>query len=252
MTSAAGARYALYFAPPPQSALHRFGSCWLGRDAASGACIARPAVPGVTPERLAAITASPARYGFHATLKAPFRLADGCDEAGLARTVEALMAGRQPFASPPLRLESIEGWRALVLAEPCPRMQALCDELVAGLDRFRAASTAAEDARRLGDGRLSAREQALYRRWGYPYVFDQFRFHMTLTSPLDDAEGTLVDSALVPLVAPHAQAPLAVDGVTLFRQPAPDRPFAIAARFGFGGGEDVRQSSAAPPPRPAG
>ncbi|MGF1624152.1 MAG: DUF1045 domain-containing protein, partial [Alphaproteobacteria bacterium] len=204
MTSATGARYALYFAPPPQSALHRFGSRWLGRDAASGACIARPPVAGVTPERLAEITASPARYGFHATLKAPFRLADGCDEAGLVEAVATLLASREAFMSPSLRLERIDGWRALVLAAPCPQMQALCDELVAGLDRFRATPTPAEDARRLRDGRLSARQQALYRRWGYPHVFDQFRFHMTLTSPLDDAEGTLVDAALAPLVAPLA------------------------------------------------
>jgi putative phosphonate metabolism protein len=228
---AAGARYALYFAPAPDSALHRFGSSWLGRDATTDAAVERPAVAEFAPDRLAEITRSPARYGFHATLKAPFRLALGCDKAALADAVMALTATRRPFATPPLALATIDGWRALVLSEPCAQMQALCDEMVAGLEPLRATPSQAEVARRLGAG-LSERQQALFRRWGYPYVFDEFRFHMTLTSPLDAGEGARIDAALAPLVAPFA-VPHPVDGVALFHQPGAAMPFTMVARFGF-------------------
>lgn len=233
MTADQGAaRYALYFAPVPDTPLHRFGSAWLGRDAATGRPVPQPEVPGVTPERLAEITRPPALYGFHATLKPPFRLAGGCSEAGLLEAVAALAGERQPFAAPALTLAVIDGWRALVLQARCPEMQALCDEMVAALDPFRRPPDEAELARRLAAG-LTPRQEALLRRWGYPYVFDEFRFHMTLTSRLDAAEGARIDAALAALAAPHLCDPLAVDGVALFRQPGPGEPFRLLRRFPF-------------------
>lgn len=224
-------RYALYFAPASDTALHRFGSSWLGRDAATGASVDRPPVEGFAPARLGEITGSAAHYGFHATLKPPFRLAAGCEEAALVAAVSRLAGERAPFAAPPLTLAPIDGWRALVLSAPCPQTQALCDEMVAALDAFRAAPDEAEIARRLAAG-LSARQQALLQRWGYPYVFDEFRFHMTLTARLGDEEGTLIDAALRPLAARHCREPLSVDAVSLFRQLGGE-PFRLVQRFPF-------------------
>ena len=238
-----GPRYAVYFAPPRDSALHRFGSRWLGRDAESGEALAQPAVNGITPERLIEITAFPRRYGFHATLKAPFRLAVGADAAALSDAIAGLVSSCAPFAAPPLRPATLDGWRALVLAEPCPRMQALCDELVAGLDHLRAPPSAAEAERRLaGPG---ARQRALYARWGYPHVFDAFVFHMTLTSPLEAEEGRRVDAALAPLVAGFAEAPLEVGEVAVFVQPDEGARFTLARRFPFGGAGAARAGDAA-------
>lgn len=228
-----GRRYALYFAPAPDTALHRFGSRWLGRDAITGQAEAQQAVEGIGPERLAEITRSARHYGFHATLKAPFRLAEGFDEADLIAAVDALTATRKVSPGPGLVLAEINGWRALVLDRPCQVIQALADEMVAGLDPLRAPLSDAEIARRLGNGHLTPREQALLQRWGYPYVFDAFQFHMTLSGPVPENEGRLLDRALAPLVQEFGRAPLLVDGVALFAQPDRDSPFTMARRFAF-------------------
>ncbi|MEZ5667278.1 MAG: DUF1045 domain-containing protein [Alphaproteobacteria bacterium] len=230
----AAPRLAVYFAPRPAGALHRFGSGWLGRDAVTGAALPQPPVAGIAPERLAAITASARLYGFHATLKAPFRLAAGCDEQGLIAAATALAADIAPFDAPPLMLATIDGWKALVLAEPCPAMQALCDAMVTGLDPLRAPLSEAEMARRLAGGGLGPRERALLDRWGYPYVLDAFRFHMTLAGRTGDDERALLDAALAPLVAPFAQSALRVDAVTVFRQPQAGAPFGAVARIPLG------------------
>lgn len=226
-------RYALYFAPGPDTALHRFGSHWLGRDAILGQVIAQPAVPHIAPERLAEITASARHYGFHATLKAPFRLAKGIDEAALIAAVEALTATRQVLIGPELRLARLNGWRALVLDKPCQLIQALCDETVAGLDPLRAPLSDAEVERRLKNGQLSPREQALLHRWGYPYVFDAFQFHMTLSGPVPETEGQRLDRALVPLVDEFGRMPLLVEDVALFAQANRESPFSMVQRFRF-------------------
>ncbi|MGE0233334.1 MAG: DUF1045 domain-containing protein, partial [Flavobacteriaceae bacterium] len=69
-------RVAIYFAPAPETALWRAASAWLGRDAAHEG--RQPAVLEAALGRAAAdeILAAPRRYGFHATLKAPFHLRD--------------------------------------------------------------------------------------------------------------------------------------------------------------------------------
>src|SRR5690606_25376449 len=119
-------------------------------------------------------------YGFHATLKAPFRLAPGVSPERLRAAVADFAARRPAFAVPAMKVSAIGGFLAVTLATPSPAMQALADAAVAELDAFRAPPTEAEIARRLQGG-LTSQQEALLRRWGYPYVFEEFRFHMTLT-----------------------------------------------------------------------
>jgi len=233
MTADSG-RYAIYFAPGPGTALARFGAEWLGYDVAAGTAATQAAAPGVDLDRLRAITAEPRHYGFHATLKPPFALAPGTDAEGLVEAIAALAAHVAPFATPSLRLARIAGFLALTLAEPCPAMQALADRCVREFDRFRAplADTELQRRRRAG---LSPRQEALLQRWGYPYVMDEFRFHMTLTARLAAEESAIVERALAPLVAPLCAAPLAVDAVSLFHQPAHDAPFRLLQRYRLSG-----------------
>jgi putative phosphonate metabolism protein len=227
-------RYAVYFAPEPGSALARFGAAWLGYDVAAGAAVPQPAVAAIGRTRLHAITAEPRRYGFHATLKPPFFLADGCDPDTLGDTVAALAEGVAAFAAPPLCLSRISGFLALTLSAPCPAMHELADRCVGALDRFRAPPSPAERKRRRRTG-LTPRQDVLLARWGYPYVMAEFRFHMTLTARLDAAEGMAVSEALAPLVAPLCRAPLAVDAVSLFHQPGGDAPFRLLRRYRLAG-----------------
>ena len=227
-------RYAVYFAPAPGTALALFGAAWLGHDVATGAAVAQPATQAIGAERLRAITAEPRRYGFHATLKPPFCLADGSSPDALGEAVAALAQGVAAFAAPPLRLSRISGFLALTLSAPCPAMRELADRCVNGLDHFRAPPSPVELARRRRAD-LSPAQEALLTHWGYPYVMEEFRFHMTLTARLDTAEGAAFGAVLGPLVAPLCQAPLLVDAVSLFHQPSSDAPFRLLCRYRLAG-----------------
>lgn len=231
-----GARYALYFAPEDESALWRFGWWWLGRTP-EGADAPPPRVPGLAPEHWRAITAAPRRYGFHATLKAPFRLAAGKDEAGL---VEALLgfAARQPaFTAPPLRLMPLGRFLALRPSRPSPALDALAAASVRAFDAFRAPMTPEERERRLAAG-LTPRQARLMDEWGYPYVLDAFRFHMTLTGPLDDDERERMEAILAPLLAEATAESLPVRSICLFRQASSKRGFQLLRRFPLQGRDD--------------
>ncbi len=228
------ARYAIYFAPPPGSALAELGANWLGRDCADGTERTQPAVDGLTPGRLAEITASPRHYGFHGTLKPPFALADGRGEADLIAAAQRFAGSRTPFTVPRLKVAALSGFTALVLSAPSPDMQDLADACVREFDGFRAPAGAAELAKRRAAG-LSPRQQDLLQAWGYPYVMDEFRFHMTLTQRLSEADRALVMTALEPLAAAATKTPLDVDGIAIYRQANRDLPFDILGRYPFTG-----------------
>jgi putative phosphonate metabolism protein len=224
------ARYAIYYAPEPGSALASLGATWLGYDVASGTAVNQPDLPAVTPEQLRAITEEPRRYGFHATLKPPFVLAEGRDAALLDAAVAVLAAGFPAFVTPPLRLVRISGFWALTLSEPCAMLDRLAERCVAELDAFRAPPSDAELARRRR-ARLTPRHEALLERWGYPYVMEEYRFHMTLTGRLDSEEGEAMGRVLAPFVAPCCASPLAIDAISLFRQDGPDVAFRLVHRY---------------------
>lgn len=220
------ARYAIYFAPKPESALARFGARWIGRDCATGTTVELTPIPGVSLKRLKAITEAPRHYGFHATLKPPFTLADGMTEMALEQAFEEFARNEAAFSLPALRLGVLSGFVALLLSEPSEAMHALAARCVGRFDRFRRQSEAAELARRREAG-LSRRQEALLRRWGYPYVMEAFRFHMTLTQRLEEDERRRVLAGLKERAAPHLGHPLVVDCLALVRQPNRKTPFRL-------------------------
>ena len=227
------ARYAIYFAPPTDSALARFGATWLGRDAETGARLARPAVEGFSDERLARITETPRGYGFHATLAPPVRLAEGRTRGMLDEALAAFARARQAFRAPPLRLAALDDFVALMLSEPSAPMQVLEDDIIHTFHRFRAPPTPAEHIRRQA-GTHTPRQEELLRQWGYPFVLDEFRFHMTLTCELGRTERRSLQEALERLTAPLCAQPLAVEGIALFEQEERGAPFRLARRYPFG------------------
>jgi putative phosphonate metabolism protein len=227
-------RYAVYFAPALDSPLARFGAAWLGYDVAAGVPVAQPVIPEIPAERLQAITAEPRRYGFHATLKPPFVLAADVGADALDETL-AMLAGRTAaFAAPRLHLACISGFWALMLSEPCPMLDRLAARCVSEFDRFRAPPSTIELARRRSAG-LSPRQDALLTRWGYPYVMEEFRFHMTLTARLGGDEGAAVGRVLVPRVESFCQDPLPIDAICLFRQDRREAPFRLTRRYQLAG-----------------
>jgi putative phosphonate metabolism protein len=227
-------RFAVYWAPPAPSALARFAASWLGRDPVTGAAVAQPELAGLPPERLREITLAPRRYGFHGTLKAPFALAPGRSADQLRSAMAALAAARRPVTLPGLELASLDGFLALVPAQPVAALDALAAACVIELDGYRAPPTADELARRRPE-RLSPRQRAHLERYGYPFVLEDFRFHLTLTGRLAEPEHGRVRSLLAPLVAPFCAAPLVIGELALFEQPAAAAPFLLTARFPLGG-----------------
>jgi putative phosphonate metabolism protein len=223
-------RYAIYFTPSSASALARFGAEWLGYDVTAGDCPPQPVIAAIAPERLRHITEEPRRYGFHATLKPPFVLTEGADVDALDEAAAVLACRFPTFAAPRLRLACLSGFWALMLSKHCPMVDGLAAACVAEFDRFRAPPSAAELARRRSAD-LSAAQEALLRRWGYPYVMEEFRFHMTLTTRLDPVERAVVGAELASLVAPFCQTVLAVDAIGLFHQECRDTPFRLLRRY---------------------
>src|SRR5271166_437809 len=160
------ARVAVYYAPLPDDVLFADAAAWLGRDPANSATIPQPDIANI-----AEITAEPRLYGFHATLKPPLRLVNGCKWDDVI-AVTAELAGRiAPFDLPPLSVQDLFGFLALRETAPSAPLQALADACVEQLDRFRAPPSEAELTRRRR-GNRTPRQDAMLVRWGYPYVFD--------------------------------------------------------------------------------
>jgi putative phosphonate metabolism protein len=225
-------RYAIYYAPGDTTNLWRFGTGWIGRDPLSGELLPHPQIDGLDAGFIAAATESPRHYGFHATLKPPFALAPGTYAAHLVHALDQFAAAQTPFAAPKIELARLGSFLAFTLAEPDQRMTALAEACVRDFDRFRAPPDEAETARRRNAG-LSARQEELLAQWGYPYVFDQFRFHMSLTGTLPEADLDLIAEALRPVVGPFCAAPLPVDSLCLYWQKDRATPFTLIKRFAF-------------------
>lgn len=222
-------RFAVYYAPAPDDPLHRAGAEWLGRDPETNATLAQPDVPGI-----AEATQEARGYGFHCTLKPPFRLAEGRGYAELSRAAAALAAQLSPFALPPLAVANVGGFLALRETSPVPQAQFLADCCVEQLDPFRAPPSGMELERRRRAGLTLLQEQMLA-RWGYPHVFQAWFFHMTLSRRLSDSERRPLQSAAAAHFAPALALPRQVSDLCLFTQAAPDAAFVIAERFALGG-----------------
>jgi ribose 1,5-bisphosphokinase len=222
-------RYALYFTPSPASPWHAAGSSWLGRDAVSGAVLAQPAIPGVPAELFAQLTQDARRYGFHATLKAPFRLAKGASPERLLDMVTAFCASQQSIV---LRAPHVARHRdslALLVDDAGGAVTTLAGHCVSHVDRLRAPLTPTEIARRRRDN-LNQRQEALLQRWGYPYTEEYFRFHMTLSGALSEHSPDVaarVQQAAQQHFAAVLDAPLVIDGLSIMREPEPGAPFML-------------------------
>lgn len=222
-------RYALYFAPPADHPLGQAGATWLGRDAHAG----QPLTPPASPER-----AEPWRYGFHATLKAPLRLAAGASEADFLQAVSDLAATRPRFAMPTLTVAQLGDFLALRPSAPLAPdhpLQRLADTCVIELDRWRAPMDAAEQARRLQPGYTPRQREHLLRH-GYPHVLQDWRFHMTLSDSLKSWSAAAVAQLTAQAqthFAPALQAPLCCDALCVFVEPAPGAPLVLAHREGL-------------------
>jgi hypothetical protein len=260
-------RYAIYAAPgaipagavPPGAAvpdpagalLRERAESWLGRSSASpgGSAPENSAVKAVPPGVPAgwtradvdAITVSARRYGFHATLKAPFRLAADRTPQELHAALGRFAARRTAVTVPQLSLACLgSGFFALVPGAEAPELDALAADIVTGFDSFRAPATDAEIARRDPD-RLTPRQRELLHAWGYHYVLDEFRFHLTLTDPVPVPRRPETERVLRDWFAASIGSALTLDALALFTEAEPGAAFRLQAVY------PLRAAPSAPP-----
>jgi Protein of unknown function (DUF1045) len=220
-------RYAIYFVPGAETEFYRYGSSVLGYD-----CYAGDAIPFLDelkgwPGSWREITEEPRRYGFHATLKAPFHLSPNCSESQLIDALEHFTNAHQgmPTFSPAVRM--ISGFAAIVPQQPEAEIKALATDCTITFDSFRAPMPSQERARRLAAG-LTAEQIENLDRWGYPYLFADFRFHLTLTGKLGAPHQKMTIAALAQYFERLCGAQrVPIDRLALLKQDAPLTPFRV-------------------------
>ncbi|SNR34827.1 DUF1045 domain-containing protein [Puniceibacterium sediminis] len=205
-------RYAIYYTLPP-GPLASFGAAWLGWDAANGLPCPPPDIPGL-PAPAHDITATPRKYGLHGTIKPPFRLATGTTPAQLKTAFANLCATQPRITLDALALTRLGRFLALTPTGDTSALSDLAAQAVQQLDPFRAPPTDAELQRR-NPASLSPRQRELLALYGYPYVLEAFRFHITLTGRLAPDALSATESALRPQLAPLLSAPFHIDALTL-------------------------------------
>jgi putative phosphonate metabolism protein len=219
-------RYAIYFSPAAEHPLTQAAARWLGRDAFSGESFTQPVVDGIAEADLQALTVDPRRYGFHATLKAPFELAEGRSEAELMDAVGQYASATAAFEIPNLVLGQLGRFFALVPDHVYPPLQRFAADVVGEFEPFRAPLSPADLERRRPD-QLSPEHRANLLHWGYPYVMDEFRFHMTLTGQVPPERSPAIRAELEERFGAFINRPLLIDGIALFREPERGGDFAV-------------------------
>ncbi|RBW53093.1 DUF1045 domain-containing protein [Ruegeria sp. A3M17] len=219
-------RYAIYFAPPAQAEWTSFATKWLGWDMETGTEVAHPVIDGVD---VAAATDVPRKYGLHATLKPPFRLNKGQSLTDLQDACKRLAEMQPPVTLDRLEIARLGRFLALRPLGDTDALNALAAACVRELDGFRAPTSAAELDRRRASG-LTPEQDANLLRWGYPYVMDTFRFHITLSGKRDKPTLKTVKAALEDHLVPLLPAPFQVKDLALMGE-AEDGRFHLIHRY---------------------
>jgi putative phosphonate metabolism protein len=222
-------RFAIYFAPAATTALWSRAAAWLGRDASTDQK-SLPAPAELDTEVLHHATKSARRYGFHATVKAPMILREGTTRQGLEAALADFAESHRAVSVGAVEIRSLDGFLAIV---PRLQPQALTDFVglcVAHFEPFRAPMAASDRDGRVGKG-LTARQIELLDQFGYPYVMEQFRFHMTLTDRLPAPERDIMLEAAQNWFAPAMPDELVLDRLSLFEEPQAGAPFVRVADY---------------------
>lgn len=219
-------RYAIYFVPPAESAIYRFGAGLLGYDAFEAAELEHPPHVLDAVSGWHGLTSDARKYGFHATLKAPFSLRTGSSEGDLAISFDRFAQTPRVIAAITPVIRRIGGFIAIVPEATSAPLAQLADDCVTAFEPHRAPLSDADRQRRLKTS-LTSRQIAHLDRWGYPYVFEEFRFHMTLTARLTAPTDATVLQFLQSEFAKLGFPSLTIGHIALLRQQSAEQRFAI-------------------------
>src|SRR5262249_17801553 len=126
--------------------------------------------------------------------------------------------------------EEISGFIAVIPAERSAEIEQLERDCVMAFDSLRAPLSPEDRARRNPD-KLTARQRDHLDRWGYPYVMEEFRFHMTLTCRLSTESRATLLANLRRRFAATGLATLAIDTIALFRQDDANSRFRVIGHW---------------------
>ncbi|NTE65120.1 DUF1045 domain-containing protein [Agrobacterium tumefaciens] len=216
-------RYAIYYTPALEHPLTVAARAWLGRDAFA------PGI-GAAGADQAAFISEPRRYGFHATIKAPFRLKEGASVEALERALRGFATKAQACPIGPMRIELFGAFFALVPAQPLPTLRGFASRVVEEFDHFRAPMDG-DDLKRRMSSELDEVEMTNLVTWGYPYVSDRFRFHMTLTNRLPEEQRAGMRPRLESIFQPYLSEDYHIDALSLFVQEHRNADFVVRSQF---------------------
>ncbi len=204
----------------------------MGRDAYRRVACKRPSLAGLGDTDCELLTEAPRWYGFHATLKAPFELSDGQSEAALLSFAKEFAQARYAF-DVQFAVRELGSFLALMIDAQSDEMQEFHCDAVKAFEPFRGALSE-EDLERRRKSSLTTAQESHLQSWGYPYIFDDFRFHMTLTGRIGDPDlRRKVQSRLSAYFSEAIESHHRVDGVAVFYQPDRETSFHVVGRFDF-------------------
>jgi hypothetical protein len=230
------ARYAIYFSPEPGTPLDEFGKRWLGAvDGGIGRTRSVvPEIPGLSSARVSTLTESTWRYGFHGTLKPPFELNPASSRDALLAAARIFSKSLPPIELPKLELAIIGKFIALTPVSSSAKLENLAAQCVRAFEGFRMPLSDEQVAHYLRN-KLTVHQTQMLEHWGYPYVMEEFRFHISLTERIDDAsERAAMMSAVERMAAEVVKKPIIVNALSVFYQPDRDQAMTILERIPFG------------------
>ena len=229
MATGSSPRYAIYYAPEPGSPLDAFGRSWFGGNP--------PTVTKLSAKRIADLSESPRRYGFHGTLKPPFGLNPATTLNSLLDAAHVFARTLAPIEIPPLELAIIGKFIALTPVTQSAALEKLSAACVRAFEAFRV-PLSDEQLESYKLNRLTVHQEQMLEHWGYPYIMEEFRFHISVTDRIDDShERDEVMTALETLAAPVLGKAIVVRDLTVFGQVGPDEPMVAIERIPFGRGK---------------
>jgi ribose 1,5-bisphosphokinase len=229
-------RFAIYFAPPAHAEFAKLADAWLGRAPAPPALTETLRSANILADSLHALTQHPRRYGFHATLKAPFHLKGATQVDKLLAGVEQFAKTQASFLLPPLTVALLKDFLAIVPSETSHQINEIALRCVTEFDVYRQPLTSSQIAQRRQQ-KLSPRQDALLLQWGYPHVLDCYEFHLTLTDSLSNVNpdfGSRIRTAAERLFSDKLTSQVPFDAISVFEEPQPGADFRLILRAPFG------------------
>ena len=217
-------RYAIYYIP--DLPLFQIGSDWLGWNSKSG----QETLLSADDRR---ITDRPRKYGFHATVKPPFLLASHSTQGELQDAFHAFCATSSPATGGTLKIARIGRFLAMTQDVQSNEVTELAASTVSHFDKFRA-PLSDKDIEKRRQRRLTPQQDELLLRWGYPYVMQEFKFHMTLTGWLAANEIDAIEQRANTRFQEFIGQPLSIASLALLGEDRDSGHFHVVDKLSLG------------------